>query len=73
MSNFNRTLQKLDYFAEFTVKKKFKYIGRLTILLMFIQIENKTMIEIVYTKLESIKKWPCKNVNWGFRLFPKLV
>ena len=53
MSNLNRTLQKLDYFAEFTVKKKFKYIGRLRILLMFIQIENKTMIEIVYTKLKS--------------------
>ena len=53
MSNFNRTLQKLDYFAEFTVKKmkNFKYIGKLRILLMFIQIENKTMIEFVNTKL----------------------
>jgi len=33
--------------------KNFKYIGRLRILLMFIQIENKTMIEIVYKKLKS--------------------
>ena len=31
--------------------KNFKYLGKLRILLMFIQIENKTMIEFVYTKL----------------------
>ena len=46
-------ITEIDYFAEFAVKKMkiFKYIEKLRILLMFIQIENKTMIEFVNTKL----------------------